>query len=204
MDLYPNGRGLAVWLGVVCLLVVVHVFASGGTFTIRSTTLNAVAITPETTLSRWWNHVVAGFFHTTPIHLAFNVALFSLAFPFAIRGQSLWATLASAYAVSLFGVLLLHLAVVRPLAAAGLPYAVQAMTIPLVGFSVVAYATAGMAVAGIASPLLALGLGATVVVFEAAAGLGGFTGPFIFVYHLTGFLAGLGPRGFAIIPRVAP
>lgn len=204
MDLYPQGRGLAAWVGVVAILVVVHLFASGGTFTIRPATLHAVGITPETTLSRWWNHFAAGFFHTTPLHILFNLALFSVAFPFAIRGQNVGWTLAAAYLVSLIGVFVLHLALVRPLAAAGVPYAVQAMTIPLVGFSVVAYTTAGMAVAGLASPVAALLFAGAVLVFEVGGGLSGLTGPFIFVYHLMGFSAGLAITGLGFLRRFGP
>ncbi len=204
MDFPFTARGLS-WAAIVGVLVTVHLIASGGTLTIKPTVLQAVAITPETTLSRWWNHLVAGFVHTSALHIVFNLALFSLAFPYATRSHSVASTLAAAYAISLFGVLILHLALVRPLAAAGWPYAQAAMTIPLVGFSVIAYATAGMAVADFASPLAAFAVTGLVVAFELGAGLGRFTGPFIFVYHVMGFFAGIATRWLlALSARPSP
>ncbi len=202
MELDAQARTIAVWSGVVFILAVTHLLASGGTLTIRPTVLQAVAITPETTLSRWWNHLLAGFFHTSVVHIAFNLALFSLAFPVAARGHSIVTTLGAAYAISLFGVLLLHLLLVRPLAGAGWAYGVEAMTIPLVGFSVIAFATAGMAVASMASPLAALTIATLVVAFEATAGPARFTGPFVFVYHLMGFAAGYFVRWSGITGRL--
>jgi hypothetical protein len=167
----------------------IHAVASGGTFTLRPGVLAAVGITPATTLSRGWLHLVAGLFHTTPLHIGFNLALFAAALPFAARGHSAWGTLGAAYLVGPAVVLAAHLLLVRPLAAAGMPYAVAAMDLPLVGFSVIAYATAGMAVAQ-APAAWAVGLSCLVLAFELGAGLGRFTGPFIFAYHLLGFAAG--------------
>jgi hypothetical protein len=45
-----------------------------------------------------------------------------------------------------------------------------------------------------AEPKIAFGITAVVVAFELVAGLGRFTGPFIFVYHLAGFASGFGWR----------
>ncbi|HUR62715.1 MAG TPA: hypothetical protein VM286_10185 [Candidatus Thermoplasmatota archaeon] len=192
MALYGDGRGLGTFLAVVTGLLALHLVASAGSFTLTEPRLSRIAITPASTLSMWWRHLWAGLFHTTPLHILFNLALFSLAFPFAIRGHTPLATFLTGYAIGPIVVLLLHLALVRPLAGAGIPYAVGAMHVPLVGFSVIAYSIAGMATMAIPSPALRLGTVVLVLAFEVTAGvLLRATGPFIFVYHLAGFSTGM-------------
>jgi hypothetical protein len=192
LSLYANGRGLGVALGAVTVLLVLHLIATQGTFTLGPARLQALGVTPATTLTQWWRHLYAGLFHTTPVHILFNLALFALAFPFAIRGHAPLGTLLTGYAIGPTVVLLLHLLLVRPLAAGGLPYAVAALNVPLVGFSVIAYGILGMATAAIPSPTFRLGLVAVVLAFEVTAGaVLRATGPFIFVYHLAGFATGM-------------
>jgi hypothetical protein len=192
LEFYPDDRGLGTFLAVVAGLLAIHLVASAGTFTLTEPRLSRIAITPATTLSLWWRHLWAGLFHTTPLHILFNLALFSLAFPFAIRGHTPLGTFLSGYAIGPVVVLLLHLALVRPLAGAGIPYAVGAMHVPLVGFSVIAYSIAGMAVMALPSPTLRLGVVGAVLAFEVVGGaVLRATGPFIFVYHLAGFCTGM-------------
>ncbi len=186
----------AVYAGVVALLLGLHLLVSWPGFTIQAVWLNRLGVTPATTLSQWWRHLEAGLFHTTPGHILFNLALFTLAFPFAARAHDPLRTVLGAYWLGPFVVFGLHLVLVLPLAKLGVPYAVSALDRPLVGFSVIAYATTGMALAGLSLPW-ALGLGTVAVAFELTGGvLLNATGPFIFVYHLGGLAAGFAARAF--------
>lgn len=183
---------------VVAGLVAIHLIATGGSWTLSQAAQDRIGITPARTLADGVRHLWAGFFHTTPTHIAFNLALFAAAFPLA-AGAAPLRTFGIAYLIGPASVFTLHLLVVRPLAAAGVPYAVQAMDRSLVGFSVIAYATAGMAIAVLAlrQPVVALVASGVVVAFELVVGLSGATGPFIFVYHLVGFGLGWAVRSFA-------
>ena len=189
---------VAVYACVVGGLVVLHLVATGGTWTLAQATLDRIGITPARTLVDGVRHLWAGFFHSNALHIGFNLILFSAAFPLA-AGQTPLRAFAVAYLIGPLSVLTLHLAVVRPLAAAGWPYAVSAMDRSLVGFSVIAYATAGMAFAVLAerNALAAALIAGGVLVVELVAGLSGATGPFIFVYHLVGFALGWAARAAA-------
>ncbi|MEK6986154.1 MAG: hypothetical protein AABX89_07215 [Candidatus Thermoplasmatota archaeon] len=191
----------ATYGAVVAGLVAIHLIATGGSWTLSQAAQDRIGITPARTLADGVRHLWAGFFHTTPGHIAFNLLVFSAAFPFA-AGASPVRSFAVAYLIGPLSVLTLHLTVVRPLAATGFPYAVQAMERSLVGFSVIAYATLGMAIAVLAlrQPVAALVASGIVVAFELVVGLSGTTGPFIFVYHLVGFGVGWAVRSFA--PRL--
>lgn len=179
-----------VWGAAVALLLGIHLIASSGSFTLAEPRLSQIGITPATTLTHWWRHLWAGLFHTTPLHIVFNLALFTAAFFFATNGHDPLRTLLGAYWIGPVSVFLLHLILVLPLAHAGLPYAVSALDRPLVGFSVITYAVVGMALAQAPLPWM-LGLSGLVVAFEVVGGaVLQATGPFIFVYHLVGF--GLG------------
>lgn len=169
-------------------LAAVHLVATHGTGVLDGPVLGKAAITPATTLSQWWHHLWAGFFHRSWGHLLFNLAVLAVALPFAAKGPGPWWTLANAYWIGPLTVFVLHLLVVLPLASLGVPYAVRALDLPLVGFSVMAYSVAGMALTLAPGPV-ALRVAAVVVVAEAALAVW-VTAPFIAVYHVAGL--GLG------------
>lgn len=184
----PTVATILWWAGVAGALVGVHLLATHGSGTLEGNSLSRIAITPATTLTHWWRHLWAGFFHTSWAHLTFNLAVFTLAMAFATRDQPAWATLANALWIGPLTVFVLHLVLVLPLATTGVPYAIKALDIPLVGFSVMAYSMGGMALV-VAPPMLAGGLALLVVALEVVFAIW-VTGPFIAVYHLAGF--GLG------------
>ncbi|HUR24703.1 MAG TPA: hypothetical protein VM327_01660 [Candidatus Thermoplasmatota archaeon] len=180
-------------MAVVALgLLALHLVATHGTGTLDGPVLAVASISPSTTLSLWWHHLWAGFFHRSWGHLAYNLAVLVIAFPFAVRQQGPWLTLANAYWIGPFTVFTLHLLVVLPLASAGLPYAVKALEIPLVGFSVMAYSMAGMALT-LAPPPVAVASIVGLVLYETALALC-VTAPFIGVYHVVGFGMGFWVR----------
>ncbi len=176
-------------MAIVALgLLALHVWATGGTGTLAEPMRSRLAVTPATTLSLWWHHAWAGLFHKSWGHLAFNLAVFVVAFPFATRQMGPLATLGNAYWIGPFVVFSLHLALVLPLAHADVPYAVRALDYPLVGFSVMAYSMAGAALT--LAPWKAAALtGALVVLFETAMAAWS-TGPFIAAYHVGGLALG--------------
>lgn len=184
MPLSALWTGLAVAIGLLGL----HLAASQGTGTLSDAWRSQVAITPATTMSHWWRHLVAGFFHKSWGHLAYNLAVFAVAFAVATRQMSPTLTLANAYWIGPFVVFTLHLLVVLPLANAGVPYAKNALDYPLVGFSVMAYSIAGAAFTQ-APTWLAATFFAALVTFEVVLAFLS-TGPFIFLYHLSGFALG--------------
>lgn len=196
---------LGLGLGVMLLLLAIHVVASGGTGRILASVQDRVAVTPATTLSHGLRHLVAGLFHSTWGHIAFNLGLFALAYPVASQAASAPKLLLFAYLAAPACVLLLHLVLVRPMAGAGNAYALSAMDRPLVGFSVMAYTIAGVATRHVAAsrPLAGAALAALVAAFELVVGLTGRTGPYIFVYHLAGFTAG-SLAGYPLLARSAP
>lgn len=177
---------------ILLTLLVVHVVATHGTGTLRDPLRSQVAITPRTTLSHWWHHLVAGFFHNSWGHLAYNSVLFAIAWTFSTRAASPWTTAGTMYAIGPSVVFLLHLAMVRPLAASGLAYAQQAMDLPLVGFSVMAFSVAGMALAQLPTWGAAASL-AGIAVYEVVLAVW-VTQPFVFAYHLAGLMAGFAVR----------
>jgi hypothetical protein len=180
---------VSVYASVVLTLVGIFVITTHRSgFRLEDGLLDSLAITPATTLSHFHRHLTAGLFHTNYLHLAFNVGIFSVGFWFAQKGQHAATTVAAAYLVGIATVLALHLFVVIPLATAGSTYAVGALGRPLVGFSVIAYATLGMALNHVPS-VVAWAVLLVVVVGEVLAAVF-VTGPFISVYHLAGF--GLG------------
>ena len=178
------GSGAAVVLG----LLAIHLVATHGTFHLPDQTKAQVAVTPATTLTQGWRHLVAGFFHDGPVHIGYNLVVFAVAFAFATRQMGPGLTLANMYWIGPATVFALHLLVVLPLAKVGLPYAVAALDRPLVGFSVMAYSVAGAALT-LASPWVAAATFGGLVAYELVlAGFG--TGPFIWLYHLGGFALG--------------
>lgn len=174
--------------GVMLALTVIHLFITQGTGQLGDAAKAQIAITPATTLSHWWRHLWAGFFHTDPLHIAYNLCVFAVSFYFATRQMSPGLTLANMYWIGPFTVFALHLLVVLPLAQAGVPYAVAALHRPLVGFSVMAYSVAGAAFT-LAPGWVAAAFGAFLVVYELVLAVYG-TGPFIWLYHLGGFALG--------------
>lgn len=192
--LSAGGRSLVAFLAVAAALAAIHLLAGGaqGHGTIRPGLLARVAVTPATTLSRWHAHFVAGFFHHGWAHLAFNLTLLGSAALLAARQGRGPTALAAGLVIGPVVVLLLHLVLVRPLAAAGSGYAVAALPVPLVGFSVMAYAMLGVAATPL-PPGPRLAVAAAVLALELVVGLGlRATAPFVFVYHLVGFAAGSG------------
>jgi hypothetical protein len=178
----------ATWvcLGVVAAaLLTVHLVATRGTGHLEGQPLATASVTPATTLTHWWHHLWAGFFHHSWGHLAYNVAVLAVALPFAARQQPAWLTLANAYWIGPFVVFTLHLALVLPLAHAGVPYAERALDYRLVGYSVMAYSIAGMALTLAPANAAWIAAGA-LAVYEAALAVW-VTGPFIGVYHVAGF-----------------
>jgi hypothetical protein len=174
--------------GVVVLLLALHLVATHGTWHLGESAKQHLAITPATTLTQAWRHLWAGLFHNDPLHLGYNCAVFAVAFAFATRQMSPQLTLANMYWIGPFTVFALHLLVVLPLAKAGLPYAVDALHKPLVGFSVMAYSVAGAALTLAPGWVAALSFAGLVVYEVVLAAFG--TGPFIWLYHLGGFALG--------------
>jgi hypothetical protein len=170
-------------------LAAVHLVVAGPSGHLDEAARSRLAITPATTLSHWWRHLWAGLFHKSWAHLAFNVTVFALGLTVASRAMSPWVPLGNAYWIGPFTVFAIHLLVILPLATWNVPYAVRALDVPLVGFSVMAYSMAGMATTTLAPAATWIVVGA-VVALELTVGLLGATAPFVAVYHLAGF--GLG------------
>jgi hypothetical protein len=179
---------VAVLLAVAALLVGLHLWATKGTGELREPEQSRLAVTPRTTLSLWYHHLWAGLFHKSWGHLAYNLAVFAVAFPLATRTMGPVQTMAHAYWIGPAVVLALHLLVVLPLANAGAPYAMRSLDYPLVGFSVMAYSIAGAALT-LAPPKTAIVVAAGLVAFEALLAVVS-TGPFIGLYHTVGFAVG--------------
>lgn len=173
---------------VVAALLGLHLWATHGTGALTDPLRAHLAVTPATTLSRWWHHLWAGFFHHSWGHIAYNLTVFAVAFPFAARQMGPLATMANAYWIGPFVVFTLHLLLVLPLANAGVPYAAKALGYPLVGFSVMAYSLVGAALT-LAPAKPALLFAAGLLAFEAVLAVVA-TGPFIAVYHIGGFALG--------------
>lgn len=188
----PPAATLATMVAVVAALAALHLWATGGTGTLTDPMRARLAVTPATTLSLWWHHLWAGLFHKSWGHLAYNLAVFAVAFPFAARQMHPLATVANAYWIGPAVVLTMHLLLVRPLAGAGVGYAVRALDYPLVGFSVMAYSLVGAALV-LAPGKPALLAAAGVVAFEAAMAVL-WTGPFVSAYHVGGLALGYGVR----------
>ncbi len=181
-----------VWLvmgGVMAFLLALHLVATHGTGELHDPERRPLAVTPETTLTHWWRHLWAGLFHKSWGHLAYNLAVFAVAFPFATRAMGPLQTMANAYWIGPSVVFTLHLLLVLPLARLGVDYAQGALDYPLVGFSVMAYSIAGAAFV-LAPATAALGFAGALVLFELAMAAFGSTGPFIWLYHLGGFATG--------------
>jgi hypothetical protein len=193
-----------VYAGIVfglVLLVLVSIFfattAQSG-FKLQEGLKERLAITPATTVSRFPHHFIAGLFHTNLGHIGFNLAIFTIGFWLTQRHTDPLVGVATAYGIGIFTVFLLHLVLVLPLAQTGLPYATRALDLPLVGFSVIAYATLGMGLIGLDRTIQLGALGA-VLLFELAAAIW-FTAPFISVYHVAGALLGLYIRSLWAAP----
>ena len=184
----PPANVLVVMGAVMVALLALHLVATRGTGELKDPEKQAIAVSPRTTLSLWYHHLWAGLFHHTWGHLAYNLVVFAVAFPFAARTLSPLATMANAYWIGPFVVFTLHLLLVLPLAKLGVGYAVQALDYRLVGFSVMAYSVAGAAFTQ-ANPSTVAWVSVGLVAYEVVLAFTS-TGPFIFAYHLGGF--GLG------------
>lgn len=187
---------ILVFVGVVLGLVTIFcVTAAGNGFRLSEDIKNRVSITPATTVSKFHRHFVAGLFHDNLAHIGFNLAVFATGYWFATQRASPWTTVGASYGIGIVVVFLTHLFVVLPLAKLGLPYARGALDYPLVGFSVIAYACLGAGV-HLFPTLTQLTVFGAVLLFEVGAGLL-VTGPFISVYHVTGFVFGFYVRSLA-------
>lgn len=182
----PPTNVLVVMGAVMVLLLGLHLAATRGTGDLRDPEQSKLAVTPRTTLALWWHHLWAGLFHKSWGHIAYNLVVFAVAFPFAARAMGPVQTMANAYWIGPFVVFTLHLLLVLPLAKLGNPYAVRALDYPLVGFSVMAYSVAGAAFV-LAPWKVALGVSGALVAFELGMAALGSTGSFIWLYHLGGF-----------------
>ncbi len=187
---------ILVYVGVVLGLASIFLSTTAGNgFRLTDDTKNRVAITPATTVSKFHRHLIAGLFHDNLAHIGFNLAIFTAGYWFATQRAAPFVTVGPSYGIGILVVFLTHLVIVLPLAKMGLPYAERALDYPLVGFSVIAYATlgAGVHLFPTFTQLIVFGV---VLAFEVGAGIF-VTGPFISVYHVTGFLMGFYIRSLA-------
>lgn len=143
-----------------------------------------VAATPATTVSKFHRHLVAGLFHDNLAHIGFNLVVFSVGYWLATQRATPFLVVGTAYGLGILTVFLTHLFLVLPLARLGVPYAEEALHLPLVGFSVIAYATLGAGLHVFPPPMQLMAV-AGIVLFEVAAAIF-VTGPFISVYHVAG------------------
>ncbi|HEX9816540.1 MAG TPA: hypothetical protein VGB18_06130 [Candidatus Thermoplasmatota archaeon] len=187
---------ILVFGGVVLVLVALFfVTTAGNGFRLAEETKNRVSITPATTVSKFHRHFVAGLFHDNLVHIGFNLAIFTAGYWLATQRASSFTTVGASYGLGILVVFLLHLVLVLPLARLGIPYAERALDFPLVGFSVIAYACLGAGV-DLFPALTQLIVFGVVILFEVGAGVF-VTGPFISVYHVTGFALGFYVRSLA-------
>lgn len=195
MTWYPDLRAAPAHVAIVVLLAALYAWSSGWTTSITQAWMARVSISPATTWTAWPNYVVAAFFHRNPAHLLYNLVVFSVAFPLATRGHSVPGTLGWMLLIGPTVVFLVHVLWIRVMAARGMGSAVAAMDVGLVGFSVMAYAMAGMALAKTSWGLYAV---AGAVGLELLAGLVMHaTGPYIWLYHVLGLGAGFVLRRYS-------
>lgn len=173
---------------VLALSTIFLVTSASNGFRLSEETKSRVALTPATTVSQFQRHFIGGLFHDNVVHIGFNLTVFTIGYVLATQRAAPVLTAATSYSIGILAVFLTHIFIVIPLARMGLAYAQNALDHPLVGFSVIAYATlgAGLHVLPKAAQWWVAG---GIIVFEAGAALF-VTAPFVSVYHLTGF--GLG------------
>lgn len=187
---------ILVYVGVVLGLASIFLSTTAGNgFRLTDETKSRVAITPATTVSKFHRHLVAGLFHDNVAHIGFNLAIFTVGYWLATQRAGPFLTVGTSYGLGILTVFLTHLFIVLPLARIAMPYAESALDLPLVGFSVIAYATlgAGIHVFPAMGQLIVV---AVVVLFEIGAGIL-VTGPFISVYHVAGLGLGYYVRSIA-------
>lgn len=145
-----------------------------------------------TVASRPWAQATAFWFHESWGHIGYNLAVLAATMPFAVGAHGPRVVLLGMLASVLAG-FFVNLLLIQPLAAAGLSYAADHMTRRLVGASVVVFAGAGMAWAAWGGPGWARAAALVgFVAFEAALAAFGVTRPWVWAYHVTGGLLGVG------------
>lgn len=144
----------------------------------------------ETVFSRFFAHFTAPAFHNGWGHLAYNATLLLVGLPFAVRRFGARSTVPLAYLASPLAGILVDIAIVLPLAALGMPAAIDAAPRRLVGASVVAFAGIGLALVAKGPRFIVAGtifLAAYEVVLLTLGATAGFT----WCYHLAGLGMGL-------------
>lgn len=191
---WPSLRDPSWWIvaAIALVMTTIHVVVSWGQGgRLHEPFLSRVAVWPEIAFRDAWHYPIALFFHFSYQHMTYNIVLFALAFPLAAAAHGRFRVLALSYLASPIVLFLLFNAIVRPLAASGVDYAVDALDVSLVGFSIAAYATAGLALAAMPWRPAAI-ITAGFVANDAIIALLPFgTRPFVFAYHWGGLLAGL-------------
>lgn len=183
----------ALWLAaVLAILWGVHLAATWRNgLALPDATREAVGASARTVWTRFHAHFVAPFFHDGVIHLAYNSVLLAVGVTLAV-GALGPRSLGVAYLASPLAGILVDALLILPLAGAGVAYALEAAPARLVGASVVAFALLGMALAARAPTTLPVVLGTlAIVAYEVTLAWTGTTRPFVFAYHLGGFLLGL-------------
>lgn len=170
-------------LGVLVVLWSVQLFVA------PRVDLDIVGASATTVISRAYAHVTSPFFHNSNGHLAYNSLLILVGVTLATRALGARAIL-YAFLISVATGILVDLVVVLPLAAAGLPAAVAAAPVRLVGASVFAFGALGLGLQPkwglVAIPFLGA--------YEVALALSGVTQGFVWCYHLAGFVLGVALR----------
>lgn len=171
---------------LILLLASVHAAASPDVDAARV----AWGASAETVFSRFFAHFTAPFLHNGWGHLAYNAALLLIGLPVAVRRLGARLAVPLAYLASPVAGILVDLAIVLPLAALGVPAAVDAAPLRLVGASVVAFAGIGLALVA-RGPRWIVGGTALLAAYEVALRVGGVTEGFTWCYHLAGLGVGL-------------
>lgn len=181
---------LGLILGILWTIHLAATWRNG--FALPDATRANVGASAQTVWSRFHAHFVAPFFHDGLFHIAYNSVLFALALPVAWRAFG-WPALPLAYLASPIAGILVDALLILPLAARGVPMAVEAAPDRLVGASVIAFALVGMALVALAPRMgqWVFAAVAAVVLYEAILALTGTTRPFVWAYHLGGFGIGL-------------
>lgn len=179
-------------LVLAAALLAVHLAATRGTGVLPDGVREQFGASAATVASRPWAQATTFWLHESWGHVAYNLTLLAATMPFAAGAYGPRVVLLGMLASVLAG-FLVNLLLILPVAAAGAPYATDHMARRLVGASVVAFAGAGMAWTAWGGPgwARAAALGGFVA-FEAALAVSGVTRPWVWAYHVTGGLLGVG------------